>query len=185
MKKLLVDCDGVVSNFVLEVANTFRLPPTFQPSGWEIWSDCKVSETAFWETIRAMGTDFWEWMEEYETASIFMKSLKSVCPNIFLCSSPVKDEAAYAGRAAWSLHTSFEHSGLLLVDAKSKFADKDTMLIDDKVKACKSFVTAGGEAVIYPRPWNGSVMTDDEGWRFVVARAMEFCQVPGSQVRLF
>ena len=125
-----------------------------------------MSKDLFWALLD--NERFWAelpWMKDGERV---MRLVEPLRPCIL---STVVVPAGYAGKSKW-LEKNYPAvlSGRVLFSAASSgntgpakrfCAHPGAVLIDDTELVCKQFEEAGGEAILYPAPWNSMKHIDD------------------------
>jgi len=76
--------------------------------------------------------------------------------NVFILSTPTEDPECLAGKLEWihKFTPSWLHRQYVLTPCKALCARPDALLIDDSDANVGSFRSAGGQAILVPRPWN-------------------------------
>lgn len=163
-KTVLLDMDGVLVDFITAAMKRFgydaaEVYTRNEAKGvFEIADIIGVSRNAFYTAFN--DREFWEslpWMPEgkaiYEAV---LNGIAGTDTELFLCTSPMRSPGCFAGKAAWverELGTEIL-SRLFICGAKHKFANCDTLLIDDSERNVMSFAVHGGHTITVPRPWN-------------------------------
>lgn len=157
--RIYLDCDGVLADFIRGAAELFGYPysPEKWPAGKYDAADVfGVTEREFWATIHAAGSPFWESLENTpyavdltELATLFSVQL----PTVVTC--PSTDPTSYSGKAEWLIDRGWwlPDSAFFCAD-KAQLAASGRVLIDDNPLNCRQFSDAGGEAILFPAPWN-------------------------------
>jgi 5'(3')-deoxyribonucleotidase len=76
--------------------------------------------------------------------------------NVFILTKPTEDPACAAGKVAWIQGgcPAWLHNQYLIGLPKHVCAQPGALLIDDNMENVYEFRSAGGEAIVFPRPWN-------------------------------
>jgi hypothetical protein len=164
----LLDMDGVVSNFMHAACRLFgRDYASFiadWPKGEYAAAPRFDMETAeFWSTIEEAGVSFWSDMQEYPWAMGMISKLQEYGTVVF-CTSPSWNPYAAAGKIMW-LQARFgkPFRNYVITNQKHLLAAPRTILIDDMPAQVDTFEEAGGDAILFPQPWNdGPALTEDE-----------------------
>lgn len=166
MKRILIDLDGVVADFVTGCMEVHNMPYPFTrikgDVGWNFYRNIwDMSDEVFWEPL---DYDFWFNLKvlPYGNALVHYCAELIGINNICFVSSPAKKAGCLEGKRDW-VHKHFPDVPMLLsVSAKSSFstppkefcANEHTMLIDDHTPNVTRFKSMGGKGLIYPQPWN-------------------------------
>ena len=156
MKKVLLDMDGVIVDFVGGVWKKYGLTHEYPPGDYDIIKATGLSITpeSFWGDF---GESFWadlEWTPEGK--AILGMVLKLVPLNkVCLLTSPTLSPSSSSGKHLWiNRETPELRRRFLIGSAKDMCAGPDSILIDDSDKNCEDFEAAGGKAILVPRRWN-------------------------------
>lgn len=137
------------------------------------------SEERIWEAVRREGSEFWRNMDAYPWAHPLVNLLRVQGDLVFL-SSPTRAADSAKGKIQWLADNfSFNARDYILTPAEHKFrlANKTAILIDDSQDNCDAWRDAGGEAVVFPRPWNDVLEPDcspTERAQLICKRVIEF-----------
>jgi hypothetical protein len=104
--------------------------------------------------------------------SLYCDELIDVCvdiigkDNLFLATSPTKDPDCLAGKLEWIQENTpeFLHRQYVITPRKWLLANEKTLLIDDNGDNIKRFYLAGGNVIMFPRPWNCLHGMDSMSW---------------------
>lgn len=160
---ILLDLDGVLADFWGDALRTHGRVvdyATRPPGEYDIPKALGISDAEFWAKIDANGNawPFWAFMRLYPWAKQLYEGLKALDDGLVFVSSPPEASFASAGKITWiQTHFGCEAArDLLLVPSEHKrlLASRRTVLLDDSSKNCAQFRAAGGEAVLFPQPWN-------------------------------
>jgi 5'(3')-deoxyribonucleotidase len=110
---------------------------------------------AIWANVRR---DFWAnamktpWCDSLIHAAASMVGQE----NVFILTSPTNDPGCAAGKVEWIQRCTPEwmHRQYFIGSRKEVCANSRTLLIDDMDDNVLDFVKAGGNAILFPRPWN-------------------------------
>jgi len=160
-KKILIDTDGVLRDFV---------------DGCEEKYECKFDFTNSSSIQNILGKSNEEFISDLDTIS-FWKSLKPTKEaqsiikmvykyfkeeDIYIVSSSYQTPRILAGCAAWYkryLPSFYKHKKIIFIANKSLLANLNTILLDDHTDACKAFSNRSGWTILMPRPWNSAYQT--------------------------
>jgi 5'(3')-deoxyribonucleotidase len=151
---IFLDLDGVIINWVQGVFKWFGKPydPEKVTSYGCMPKLFDVDQQDFWNIIKT--PIFWEYLEFYPEAKSFIEKLQQY-GQVILLSSPAYGCAGY--RQNWieqNLPDFFNRGEYILTPAKWACAHSGTVLIDDHSRNYKEFIKNGGQAILYPQPWN-------------------------------
>lgn len=158
---ILLDLDGVLTNFVAGVESRLGPIPPNQGTSWEIWSWYGMEQSAFWPLI----DDFFFWADlpMYADGQELLAYLTEMKANYYFCSTPTLSPDCIKGKLFW-IQKFFGRStrNYIFTPAKELLAKSNIILIDDNQDNCEKFTLSGGKAVLWPRPWNGSESSPQE-----------------------
>jgi hypothetical protein len=113
-----------------------------------------LSPAQFWD---GQDDEFWSTLPMYDYSKGFISKLESVVgkENICLLTSPTLTSAG--GTQQWirnCLPDYFDSKQYLIGPAKYMVAGPGKLLIDDNDGHFEEFVKHGGDAILFPQPWN-------------------------------
>lgn len=152
---ILIDMDGVIADFVSPALEMHRHPELQEqwPAGhWDICSLLEISEERFWRDI---GHLFWADIDSYPWADNLIHAVESTGCEWAICSTPARDHSSSSGKVEW-MQKQFgkDFRNYHLTPRKHHLAKPTTLLIDDNDGNVERFRAAGGEAILFPQPWN-------------------------------
>lgn len=160
-KKILLDMDGLLTNWMEGVCRVHNRPdPFLDPANNgkfdvdKIWG---MTPTEFW---RPMDREWWESLQPTEEAELIVAwaSIAVGGANVAICTSPSRNEGCYDGKVTWVAKYFPQFlvgkRRVFAMPAKEFCASPDRLLIDDYDKNIESFVEEGGQGYLFPRPWN-------------------------------
>ena len=150
--------DGVIADFDKGIGLWYDITFTEEEKmEWEYDLEAhNLSAKAFWE---GLGFEFWESLPWTYTGQILYDSLEDICDPVILTSPPWSSPNAVDGKTAWIKKNTpkiWKEKRFAFASNKFYFAHADTLLIDDKPENVELFVEAGGNAILYPAPWNSN-----------------------------
>lgn len=160
LDRILLDIDGVLADFVggaLRLFHRLDALEAWPPGEWEVARVIGVADEDFWATVDHGGEDFWARLEPTPWAAGFVELCEGVCPGrVSLLSSPSRDPYSAAGKIQWirSHFPQFEQRYIFAPAEKELLAAPGRLLIDDNDGNCERFAAAGGDAIVFPQPWN-------------------------------
>lgn len=172
---ILLDMDGVISNFVGEVIATFRWGITHDDyTSWGHHKTMGISDSMFWATING-DREFWDRIRPYPWARRLISELRDFGEVIYT-TSPSLDSESCSAKVRWlRKHNlmSTQFNDFMIGPHKHLMAGPQTILIDDYDANVTKFQQAGGKAILFPQPWNerraerrhGASLVVDEVWK--------------------
>lgn len=149
------DMDGILTDFTtayLKLVNSELIHDDIK--NWDIYLHTSQTEKEFWNTLELAGEDFWEHISPYIGCFDMIKKLQSIDKITILTS--VFSPSAAIGKIKW-LNKWLPQSPIMPVcfdTEKWKYANSDSILIDDKPENIIEFIEHGGRGLLYPQPWN-------------------------------
>lgn len=170
IEMVYIDIDGVLGRWQLhEVSRQIgrKITESEWPlhHGWDIIStihelggkDYRTNPMFFWATVTEESWSTAPKTEHFD--SILNGSIALVGQeNIRICTAPPPDHnpAAYSGKAIWIKKNlpKWLHRNVIFTEHKHELALPNRLLIDDADHNFNAWATAGGAAILIPRPWN-------------------------------
>lgn len=154
--QIFLDLDGIIRDFIAGCIDLFELDITHNDvKGWGAIGDIVCHERGlsvedFWESMKP---DFFEFLPRTEYAETVLNITRQLNPTIL--TAPTLNSAGPTQR--WirrELPNFFDKKKYLIGPDKSSCAHRESLLIDDSDKNCTDFVKNGGDAIVFPCPWN-------------------------------
>ena len=156
---ILLDMDGVCSDFIAGVADIFdkdreevyNHPAWSMEDGYNRMSDVfGISEHQIWSMIERRGVSFWSNLPQFPWFKDMYEQLNEIGNVVFL-SQPSLDPFCCAGKMRW-LQGIFgkQFRNYIFSPLKPLFRQGNSILIDDNEDNCKAF----GTSFLFPQPWN-------------------------------
>lgn len=178
---IYLDIDGVLNRFQLEALQEVGCQITDESEypvecQWDIVGAAQrlgvdVTEQEFWDAIPRC---LWETSEKTSWAGMLIGRCRRVVGhrNMYLLTSPTLDPECAAGKLKWiqTFLPNWLHRQFLMGPVKHCCARPGALLIDDSDKNVNAFRSAGGEAFLFPRPWNSA----HEQANCAVSKTIEF-----------
>ena len=131
--------------------------------GWE-------NLDAFWAPIDSDPL-FWRGIQPYPWYKKLIETCQGYCKHLSFCTSPSSHHTSWGGKALWLKLHDLDHIPCIMMGhngspssvGKWMLAAPGRLLIDDFHKQTEPFIEHGGQAILFPQPWN---------------RAYEFCHDP-------
>ena len=164
MEKILyVDLDGVLVNFIGGWMDHYFIMNRKPVTKWNFGEDYGLDREDFYKSITSLPISFWSnlaplpWSREL-LAILKMDLGKAFGADKIMFLSHSVSEDCRIGKQLW-VNKHFPDLGDSLITVsdsrlKSKFANNNSILIDDKFQTCVEFARGGGKAFLFARPWN-------------------------------
>lgn len=154
--KVYLDMDGVLADFRRGVCEAFGFPYDNPSRKWIFWDDWPDVTS---EMVDAVCTqEFWQSLNwTHDGVDIFIAVFEKFrVEQIYLLTAPMSNYQSAGGKILWLRKHGLQLEKHLIITqaSKSLFAGSNTLLIDDKDENVEEFRTAGGQAILVPRPWN-------------------------------
>jgi hypothetical protein len=160
IQEILVDMDGVVTNFFGAACFAHKKNAEYILTNWpagetETYKAMGLASDAdLFRAIDAMGENLWAKMEKYPWADYLWMHCKQLAAP-FVCTSPSRNASSSYGKVQWLQAWQGEaFRDYIITPHKHLLARPTRLLIDDFDKNCDVFRKAGGHAILFPRPWN-------------------------------
>ena len=159
-KKVFVDLDGVVADFVsaalaLHKANHKEVLSNML-GRFCLTEALGLTTSQFWKGIEEEPF-FWQNLDKTPEADLLFSILEDMFDpsQIYFLTAPSLCPQSHWGKAEWvKKHYGKYFTRLIITGHKHLLASKDTLLIDDNPSNCEKFSAAGGSTILFPRPWN-------------------------------
>lgn len=121
-----------------------------------------LTSPEFWDKLAQKGERWWYNLKETKHYRAMLALLNRHGKVYYLSSPPYGHTMchAVAGKSNWLLHEKRhgpKFRDIIFTTHKETVAkDINCLLIDDSRTKCKEFVEAGGSAILFPQPWNGT-----------------------------
>lgn len=161
IKRIFLDMDGVLSNFVSGVAEVFEtteeyLIENWEPGKYDVCHVLKNSMEDLWEMIDGEGEEFWEEMKPYSWAKELYEMCCSIAPTVIL-TSPSYNPYCLSGKLRWlnkNLGNNRSFRDFMISPRKEMAASLGHFLIDDSDSQCEKWFNNRGSFILFPRHWN-------------------------------
>ena len=153
---IYLDLDGVMVDFVSMLLKLCNSTLTHDDvDRWDMHECMGIDEDEMWDRINGAGFGFWSHIPKYQWADELYGMISAENKVTYL-TSPGRSPHACFGKLQ---HIQREHGNLhmdwVLTKQKSLLAkDAGCVLIDDSDHNCEQFIKAGGNAILFPQPWN-------------------------------
>ena len=159
---ILLDVDGVCADFVGGALRAHGSPLTHADIvRYNMAPIMGISNTELWRVIDEGGPEFWRDLDPLPWFDQLYNGLKAIARVEFV-TQPGWSWESYAGKKMWfDKMLGRQFRGITFTCSKDLMARPTRVLVDDAPENVASFLAAGGEACLFPSPWNGSPMPDD------------------------
>lgn len=151
---ILLDMDGVISNFVDEVIATFGWDMKHDDyTSWAYHQQMGLSDERFWARI---DSEFWGRIRPYPWARRLVSEMRDMGEVIF-ATSPSLDPESLSAKVRWLRKHELMYqkwNEFMIGPHKHLMAKPGVILIDDSDANVAKFRAAGGTAILFPQPWN-------------------------------
>jgi 5'(3')-deoxyribonucleotidase len=162
VKHVYVDLDGVLVDFIGGVNMLLDRADTYPMQDVGLHVHYGMPADSFWEQIDRAGHGFWASLSPYFwTESLVSNLVRRFGPdNVTIATSPAWHGSSAHGKISWMHEHLAEHFGVrmfrgfAITPQKHLLASPSTLLIDDSKRMVESFRDHGGQAVLFPQPWN-------------------------------
>ena len=182
MKKIYIDVDGVLADFVSAVAIRTTNPHNWRALPQRLYrkGDQSLHKILGFEDHKSMMSKcdnqiFWETLRPLPDAVSFVHFIltyasQNPCELYFLTTPPEeKYESFFVGRRIW-LENFWEHNFPMVEQPKIIFSDRkedyvedpDSILLDDYEENVWKWEGCGGKAMLVPTPWNTRNKSESE-----------------------
>lgn len=159
--RIFLDMDGVAVNFMDRALRVHHLDQQQIIANWPIgvWDVCEVigmTPEKFWGEIDRWTEAFWADLFAYSWFDELIKTVEEFAPqDWYFLTSPSRFHRSSSGKVLW-IQRAFGESfrRYILTEHKHLLAKPGAVLIDDSDSNVARFREAGGEAVLFPQPWN-------------------------------
>jgi 5'(3')-deoxyribonucleotidase len=156
IKRILLDCDGVLADFVTGTLKAHNRSEKHDDVGyWDYYLDWGMTAEEFWAPTK--GWEFWNDLPKYPWADYLYQSLSDL-GKVIIVTSPSDCPFASAGKTMW-LQRNFgiRAKDIFIGGQKDAMALPTSVLVDDYPKNIEAFAKEGGKTVLFPQPWNDGV----------------------------
>lgn len=164
--QVLLDMDGILCNWVQGVCDLLGKPnPYLEPKNAGVWDIEELLGTSVWGAIHATHGYFWADLPEMSDTPELLSLVRQYVPweSIGILTAGPLRGSTIDGKMEWiQRNYPLLKSRVLVGRDKSFCAGPHRLLIDDKKSNVDAFKTAGGQAILVPRPWN-----EDHKWHDV------------------
>lgn len=168
LERIFLDMDGVLTDFVRAVLHLHGQPDALNnwPLGErDIPKVLNLSRTQYWKLIDAQGGDFWASLEPFPWFMALVELVREFAPMTILTSASLSP-SSLEGKVRWMCQHFPKEKGrqfndYLISPHKHLLARSQRVLIDDSGANVDAFRLAGGQAILFPQPWNSNYAITD------------------------
>jgi beta-phosphoglucomutase-like phosphatase (HAD superfamily) len=169
IEHVFLDMDGVLADFfhpALARHGRADLAAAWPVGVRDMAGTMGVTWEAFWAPLVADGAAFWADLPALPWLDDLLRAVERHAPWTVL-TRPHPEPCCVAGKVAWMNRHLAPRSGdrhferFVLTRSKRWLAAPGRVLIDDSEAMVASFRAAGGDAVLFPQPWNAGHATGD------------------------
>jgi len=173
-KTIFLDMDGVLVDLFSGIEKQFNIKKGFLeskpypclPDSIDIANKLLMTEECLWGN-KVNDVKFWESLPKYPWSDdLIIACLNANVEDVLILTSPSKTcMYCSSGKVAWlSKHYPFfvAYGKIVIANKKYLLAAKNRVLIDDTIEKCKQFRDAGGEAILFPHPYNKNYFPSTE-----------------------
>jgi 5'(3')-deoxyribonucleotidase len=165
---IFLDMDGVLTDFVsatvalhgrAEVLDAWPLGDRNVPAV------LGISRTEYWRLIDEQGASFWAGLAPFPWFEELVALVRQFAPMTIL-TAPSLSPCCLDGKVQW-LYNHFpkvrgkRFTDFIIGPQKHLLAQPSRVLIDDAEKNIEDFRAAGGDAILFPQPWNANHAISD------------------------
>lgn len=152
IKRLFLDSDGVLADFIGGVIRWygFRFRHDDCTDWYSVIRLSGMTADRFWD---GLSEKFWARLDKTEHAD-WLVSLTAKYDPVILTAPQM---TGASGKQEWIFNnfpTIFGAHRYLIGPAKKYCASPGAVLIDDSEKNCQQWASYGGDAILFPAPWN-------------------------------
>lgn len=176
-----LDMDGILVDFVEGACVLHGRPNPYGETKGQYDLDVVFGMTPeeFWSP---MDYNFWAGLPKTHDSHLIVDMVKAYFPDekLAILSSPSKMNTGHcvAGKTHWiQTHLPFLARSYIYAPKKKFLGAPGRVLIDDFEKNIEGFTAAGGQAFLYPRPWNSRHAESDQALVLLEAFLKEVTKV--------
>lgn len=169
VRHILLDMDGVIADFmgaILELHGQRELADKWPDGEADYAVVLGMTKDEFWKPVDGLGGRFWAEFPPYPWLNELLTLLRETAP-FTISTSPSRSAACASAKVEW-LREHFQeplYMDFMIGTQKYLLAKPDVVLIDDQHKNIDQFREHGGQAILFPQPWNSNfAITDRIGY---------------------
>jgi 5'(3')-deoxyribonucleotidase len=165
---IVLDLDGVVFDFVTPAyAAHGRSPGLNEPNNWDFFEEWGLTADEFWKPINEQGPGWWRSLNTYPWVPTLLETINEADDFIVATASSHNPDSVLGKMQAIQDIFGHKFKGYFVTPQKWLLAKPGYILIDDNDDNCEKFYDHGGEAVLFPQPWNANRDMCDNRIQFV------------------
>ena len=141
----------------------------------------------FWQPIDRDPL-FWRGISPYPWYKQLTDKLQNYCHTLMLCTSPSNHHHSWGGKALWLKLHNLDHLPCIMMNGASNGTSSGTpigkwmlaapgrLLIDDFEKQTDPFINAGGQAILFPQPWNRAHQFCNDPVNYTISQLERICE---------
>jgi hypothetical protein len=149
-----IDLDGVLVDFFAGALRQHARELPYHETRWNFHHQLGMTDDEFWVPL---GFEFWRDLPWHDDGHEILRVVEDIFgpDRIAILSDPGQRRGVDAGKRAWiRAHLPLYARRTFLGTDKFMIASPSKFLVDDNDGHIETFTTAGGRAVLVPRPWN-------------------------------
>lgn len=162
---IFLDLDGVIADFT-GGACAIHGQPDYPVTQWNWYREWGLSGNAFWRPIKEHPDFYGFYVRKYEWADELREQLAILDRVVIATANPLHPGLA-ASKTQWILDNMGDHFTVQMGNEKELFAGPGRILIDDCDANVEKWRANGGEAVLFPQPWNENADVVDKRLSYV------------------
>lgn len=163
---IFLDLDGVVVDFCAAAYRAHgRTCAINEPTKYDFFEDWGMTADEFWGPIDAIGPEFWSTIPLYPWAN----ELIGLCGKDFVIATTNSIHPVSASGKVSAIQSIFgeRFRNYMITPRKWLLGAPGRLLIDDNEMNCEKFRDYGGDAILFPAPWNENREFCDQRMDFV------------------
>lgn len=169
MKEILLDCDGVLADFISPViarlnaytGKNITLKEYAAAGNWMVEQVFGITFEEFWREAER-GDNLWCDLKPYPWSD----KVLDICDRhgrVTICTSPSLNPICAAQKVEWiQEHLGRNVTHVMLGSRKDLMARPGNVLIDDYPSNIDKFVAAGGQGILVPSDWNTYPLVEED-----------------------
>ncbi len=150
---ILLDYDDVMVDFVGAMCRHFSVAYD-SITNWSCAKLCGVTQPKWDDWLTTRDANFWKGLKIQPWAKDLLTFARSLAP-VAICTARKSSSGAVASVAP-SIRKNFGDVEWVITDSKYLLAKPGCVLIDDSEAKIEAFAKAGGQTILFPRPWNSN-----------------------------
>ena len=166
---IVLDMDGVLVNFCKGAYEAHgRQWDESLPTMFDFFEEWGMTADEFWAPINELGAEWWAELPLFPWAEELIETCRSFDQDCIVATASSHHGYSAAGKVA-ALQKLFgpKFRDYFITPKKWLLGAEDRILIDDLDTNCNGFIDHGGEAVLFPQPWNVNADLCDDRLGFV------------------